>query len=140
MPHLDGRESVNAWTRARCALLVCVILFALAPPAARADEERIESEAGFGALSALCTLIYSPVKVVYAVGGLLVGGLAWGLSGGDGDVLRAVVTPAVRGDYVITPSLLRGERPIEFFGRDPAYRAEAPAEAEPPPAAVEQVY
>jgi hypothetical protein len=124
-------------------LLVGVSVLVLAPQAALAEGERIESEAGFGALSALCTLIYSPVKVVYAVGGLLVGGLAWGLSGGDGDVLRAVVTPAVRGDYVITPSLLRGERPIEFFGRDPAYRTDAPADAEPAgaaPADVEQVY
>jgi hypothetical protein len=65
--------------------------------------------------------------------GLLFGGLAWGLSGGDADVLRAVVTPAVRGDYVVTPSLLRGDRPIEFFGKDPQYR-----DAEPE--AVEQVY
>jgi hypothetical protein len=134
---------VSIFTRARRALLVCVVVLALAPQAARAEGERIESEAGFGALSALCTLLYGPVKVLYATGGLLVGGLAWGLSGGDGDVLRAVVTPAVRGDYVITPGLLRGERPIEFFGRDPEYRADEPADAEPAdaaPAEVEQVY
>jgi hypothetical protein len=121
---------VNVSTRARRALFACIVVLALAPQPARA-EERIESEAGLGAASALCTLLYGPVKVLYATGGLLVGGLAWGLSGGDGDVLRAVVTPAVRGDYVITPSLLRGERPIEFFGKDPKYRTqEGPAEVE----------
>jgi hypothetical protein len=138
----DGRESVKIFHRARRALLVGVVVLSLAPQAARADDERIESEGGFGALAAFCTVIYSPIKVLYATGGLLVGGLAWGLSGGDGDVLRAVVTPAVRGDYVITPSLLRGERPIEFFGRDPEYRVDvaAPAEAEPEPAEVDQVY
>jgi hypothetical protein len=132
------KSVVNAGTafdRARRALLVCVVVLALAPQAARAEGERIESEAGFGALAAVCTLIYSPVKVVYAVGGLVIGGLAWGLSGGDSSVLKAVVTPAVRGDYVITPSLLRGERSIEFFGKDPQYRENAEA-----PAAVEQVY
>lgn len=121
-------------TRARRALLACVVMIALAPQAARAQDS-MPSEAGLGALSALATLIYGPVKVIYATSGLIFGGLAWGLSGGDGDVLRAVVTPAVRGDYVITPALLRGERRIEFFGRDPAYRDDAapsaPAEADP---------
>jgi len=27
----------------------------------------------------------------------------------------------VRGDYVVTPSHLRGERELEFLGRDPNY-------------------
>jgi hypothetical protein len=31
--------------------------------------------------------------------------------------VTAVISPAVRGDYVITPSHLRGEIPIEFIGR-----------------------
>ena len=119
----------------RRALLACALLIALAPQAARA-EESMGSEAGLGAASALCSLIYGPVKVLYAVSGLIFGGVAWGLSGGDSDVLKAVVTPAVRGDYVITPELLRGERPVEFFGREPKYRSEAPPEAgEPPPEA-----
>jgi hypothetical protein len=121
---------VNVSTRARRALLACVVMLALAPQVARADDS-MESEAGLGAASAVCSLFYGPVKVVYALSGLIFGGLAWGLSGGDSDVLRAVVTPSVRGDYVITPALLRGERPLEFFGKDPEYRSEAPAEAEP---------
>ena len=50
------------------------------------------------------------------------GGFAYGLSGGDGDVMRAVVRPAIRGDYVVTPGHLRGERQLEFFGRESAYR------------------
>ena len=122
--------------RARRALLACVVVLALAPQAARAADDSIESEAGLGALSAVCTLFYGPVKVVYALSGLIFGGLAWGLSGGDADVLRAVVTPAIRGDYVVTPSLLRGERPIEFFGKDPEYRS-TPSET---PEDVQQVY
>jgi len=128
---------VKVSIRARRAVLACVVVLALAPRAARAEEEAIESEAGLGALSAVCTLFYGPAKVVYALSGLIFGGLAWGLSGGDGDVLKAVVTPAVRGDYVVTPSLLRGDRPIEFFGKDPEYRASAP---ESTPETVEQVY
>ena len=34
---------------------------------------------------------------------------------------RAVVMPAVRGDYVVTPAILSGERPLEFYGRAPGY-------------------
>jgi len=100
-------------------LAVCMALN-LAPRAASADN--LTNEAGMGALAALSTLIYGPVKLVYATTGLLVGGIAYGLSGGDQDVLMAVITPAVRGDYVVTPRHLRMEDPIEFFGRDPAYR------------------
>ena len=43
-------------------------------------------------------------------------------SGGDSDVMRAVVTPAIRGDYVVTPAHLRGEQQLQFVGRDPGYR------------------
>ena len=122
--------------RARRALLACVVVLVLAPQGARANDDSMESEAGLGALSAVCSLLYGPVKVVYAIGGLVIGGLAWGLSGGDGDVLKAVVTPAVRGDYVVTPPILRGERPIEFFGKDPEYRTIA----SDTPQDVQQVY
>ncbi len=109
-------------TRVAGALLACVLVIGLNPANARAEEPSAASEAGMGALAALSTLVYGPVKVVYAVGGLIIGGFAWALSGGDRDVMNAVFTPAVRGDYVVTPAHLRGERPLEFFGRDPAYR------------------
>jgi hypothetical protein len=108
--------------RFRASLLACVLAFCLAPGVAIADEDSISNEAGIGALSALSSLIYGPVKIVYAATGLVVGGIAWGLSGGDSDVLTAVVTPAVRGDYVVTPAHVRFERSLEFFGQDPAYR------------------
>ena len=84
-------------------------------------EESVAQEGGWGVLAGIGTLIYSPVKVVYATCGLIFGGAAWGLSGGDRDVLDAVVTPAVRGDYVLLPQHLRGQQRLEFFGRDPRY-------------------
>ncbi len=80
------------------------------------------NEAGMGAASAVSSLLYGPVKIVYSVLGVVFGGFAYGLSGGDSSVMHAVVTPAIRGDYVVTPSHLRGEQPLEFFGRDPGYR------------------
>ena len=89
------------------------------------------SEAGWGIGSALSSLVYAPVKVVYAILGTVFGGLAWGLSGGDSEVFNAVIIPSVRGDYVVTPSHLRGEQPLAFLGRAPGYD-------EPQPAIVQQ--
>jgi hypothetical protein len=73
--------------------------------------------------SALASLIYGPTKIAYAVLGTVFGGMAWGLSGGDSEVADAVITPAIRGDYVVTPANLRGE-PIEFIGRRQGYETE----------------
>ena len=80
-----------------------------------------------GLASALCSLVYAPVKIVYALGGLIIGGFAWVFSAGDSEVASAVVTPAVRGDYVVTPANRRGDEPLEFIGRSPP-----PAYAPPP--------
>jgi hypothetical protein len=37
--------------------------------------------------------------------------------------MKAVITPSVRGDYVVTPAHIRMEESLEFLGRDPQYRA-----------------
>jgi hypothetical protein len=114
---------VNIIKRLKAAWLAGVLAVAIVPGAALADNS-MSSEGGLGALSALSSLVYVPVKLVYATCGLLFGGIAWGLSGGDSEVMHAVVTPSVRGDWVVTPSHLRMERQLEFFGSDPAYRAQ----------------
>lgn len=109
----------------RRALGGALILALVAAPSvawSQQEDQGLHNEAGIGALAALSTLVYGPAKIVYATAGLLFGGIAWGLSGGDGEVLTAVVTPSVRGDYVVTPDHIRMQRGIEFFGRDPAYR------------------
>lgn len=79
---------------------------------------------GVGVGSAFASLVYAPVKLCYAFGGLLVGGMAWAFSGGDNDVAMVVITPSVLGDYVVTPDHLTGEQSLEFFGRDPQYAEE----------------
>ena len=109
--------------RIRSVLLMVVLAVALQPGPAMAQSGA--SEAGVGIGSALCSLVYGPTKITYAILGLVFGGMAWGLAGGDADVANAVITPAVRGDYVVTPSHLRGERPLEFIGRRPGYGQEA---------------
>ena len=122
----------------RSALLTALILALAAPTTAWADmDSDLPNEGGIGAVAALSTLIYGPVKLTYATLGMLIGGLAWGLSGGDQQVLESVVTPALRGDYVVTPQHIRMERGLEFYGRDPQYREVQQAAAAPPDAAVE---
>jgi len=101
--------------------MLAVLVLALQASPVRAEESGA-SEAGLGAAAAISSLLYGPIKIAYSTLGLVFGGFAWGLSGGDSEVLDAVVTPAIRGDYVITPSHLRGEKPVEFIGRRPAYR------------------
>jgi len=89
----------------------------------------VSREGGLGAASAVSSLVYGPVKLVYAVGGLIVGGFAWAFTAGDRKVAETVFTRSVRGTYVITPEILLGEQRLEFIGRDID-------EAEAPPAAV----
>ena len=103
------------------ALLVCAALFwgAMDPGVARAEERNAATQFALGAGSVLCTFVYGTVKTVYAVVGTVTGGLAWALTGGRGDVARAIIQPALRGDYVVTPEHLTTERPLVFAGRDP---------------------
>jgi hypothetical protein len=117
-----GGIDVDASRRTRIAALALVLAIGLGPAAARAQQEDGGYEdAGLGAASAFSTLLYGPVKVVFAITGLVIGPFAWALSAGDADVMWKVINTSVRGDYVVTPAHLRGEQPLEFFGRDPGY-------------------
>ena len=115
---------MNTFFKTRCAAILCVATIALAPGFAAAEnqQEALTSEAGIGMAAALATLVYGPVKITYATLGLVFGGVAYGLSGGDAEVLHAVVTPAVRGDYVVRPANVTMNEDLEFIGREPAYR------------------
>lgn len=83
-------------------------------PANRA--EGFASEAGPGIGSVIATALYAPIKVTYAVLGTVVGGLAWAFTGGNSEVARRVIAPAVTGDYVLTPDHLRHPETIHFVG------------------------
>jgi hypothetical protein len=121
---LTGPRNGGGLRALGCACL-CAAVVALAPaPALAGDTLDMAKEAGLGAGSAVTSLVYAPLKLLYATGGLLVGGLAWTFSGGDADVAKVVLTPSVRGDYVITPDTLTGRKPLEFFGREPGYQSD----------------
>lgn len=98
----------------------------------QATEQPVGEEAGYGVGAALASVFYIPAKVTYAGLGLITGGLGYVLSGGRADVANNIIYPAVRGNYVVTPSHLKGTEPIYFVGAPPSEtgpRADAPATA-----------
>ena len=85
-----------------------------------APERNIMLHYGLGVGSALATLVYGPVKIMYATLGTLTGGFAYLLTGGRLDVPREIIQPAVRGDYVVTPEHLTFNQPLLFVGKERA--------------------
>lgn len=96
------------------------------PPA----EPSVTEEAGYGVGSALANVFYIPAKVTYAGLGLLTGGLGFLLSGGRADVANNIIYPAVRGNYVVTPSNLKGTEPLYFVGAPPPDNTQAAQSAQ----------
>lgn len=108
-----------------------VILFALvvafgAPGVSLAAEEESSpsNEAALGVGSFFLTLVYTPLKMAYAIGGGIVGGFAYALTGGDVETAQDVWEPSVYGTYIITPDHLKGNEPVRFVGVS-AYEEEA---------------
>jgi hypothetical protein len=103
-------------------LLVGVLAVTLigAPSVGFAGEKAasVSRESGLGAAAAISSLVYGPVKVFYALGGLVIGSFAWVFTAGDSEVAEMVFTRSLRGTYVITPEILVGDERLEFIGRD----------------------
>ena len=74
------------------------------------------SGAGMGAASAAATILYFPFKAAFAIGGGIVGGLAYVFSGFNEPTAKSIWVPSVYGTYVITPEHLSGDRPVRFLG------------------------
>lgn len=103
-------------------ILPPLTLSAAEAPAAKepqAEEPAPGSELGFGVGSVLANFFYMPAKITYAGIGLMTGGLGYVLTAGRADVANNIIYPAVRGNYVITPTHLKGEQPVIFIGAPP---------------------
>lgn len=74
------------------------------------------TEAGLQAACWLLTMPYGAVKVAYAIGGGIVGGLAWAMTGGNLEVAKSVWIPSMIGDYIVQPQHLTGEKHLYFVG------------------------
>jgi len=103
-----------------------------APPSRESTEGGTASGAGMLAMSGLSTLLYFPLKAVFAIGGGIVGGLAYVFSGGNEQAAKSIWDTSLYGTYVITPDHLQGNRPIRFLGVADSNDALAPAPAPEP--------
>jgi hypothetical protein len=69
---------------------------------------------GIGA--GLCTLVYTPLKVVYAVAAIPVSGLVYMWSVGNSEMSGRVMRSGTQGNFVLTPEHLRGNQSLAFVG------------------------
>jgi hypothetical protein len=74
------------------------------------------SGVGMQAASAVATILYFPFKAAFAIGGGIVGGLAYAFSGGSEQTAKNIWIPSLYGTYIITPDHLRGDKPVRFLG------------------------
>ena len=98
------------------AALAAVVLLSLPASALADDVGRAKNDAGLGLATVLANVFYVPVKVGYAAVGGVTGGLAWALTGGNGQVAERIWVPSVGGDYVLTSEMVSGEQGIQFSG------------------------
>lgn len=62
------------------------------------------------------TVPYGAAKIAYAIGGGIVGGLAWAITGGNMEVAKSIWIPSMTGDYIVQPKHLIGENHLYFVG------------------------
>jgi len=100
-------------------LLLGLVLGQPAPLLAQCEGAQCEAtELGLAVGAAAGNLLYLPAKLIVAIGGLVLGGVTGALTGGDIRAAYAVWVPAASGTYLLTPAILEGTQPIEFFGSD----------------------
>ena len=101
-------------------LIFALLLSLILPPLSlRAAEPSTGEDLGYGFGSVVASLFYSPLKITYAGLGLMTGGLGYLLSAGKAGVADKIIYPAVYGNYIITPSHLKGAQPLVFIGPPP---------------------
>ncbi|MCC6766273.1 MAG: hypothetical protein IT293_16555 [Deltaproteobacteria bacterium] len=98
--------------------------------AAEEDESRFATDFGYGVAAFFTNLVYMPTKFVYATFGGITGGMAYMLTGFNYPLARQIWIPSTGGDYVVTPSMLRGEDPIFFSGTTEPKRERSSREEE----------
>jgi len=103
-----------------------------APPSSASTEGGTASSAGMQAAAGVSTLLYLPLKLVFAIGGGIVGGLAYAFSGGNEQAAKSIWDTSLYGTYLITPDHLQGNRPIRFLGVVDSNDAPASAPAPEP--------
>jgi len=113
----QAHHRVRVLKRYSVAGSLAVLLLCAPPlvPVAKA-ESSLAYEGFVGLSSAIASLVYSPLKIAYAVGGTAISTVTLLWTFGNTDVAGPIFTQSVGGDYVVVPGHLRRERKLEFFG------------------------
>jgi hypothetical protein len=80
----------------------------------KASDEHHSPLAYVGAV--LANVVYFPAKVVFAGAGAVTSGLAYLVTGGHAQPATKIWDSSVKGNYVMTPSMVEGETPVHFTG------------------------
>lgn len=150
--NLSLKRRRSLWSTALVLGLVaiCSLAILIVPVAAQESgsasnvpaSDASPSGVGIQAGSALATIIYFPLKLAFAIGGGVVGGLAYGFSGGSEQTAKNIWIPSMYGTYIITPDHLKGDKPIRFLGvssSEPAREAGDYTPQEPLPLPLEPI-
>ena len=120
--HRSSR-SPRARRRWLAAIAFAVTIGLIASPASAEAEPEEEEEGGeavgtffMGMTSGLLTLVYTPLKLVYAVAALPLGAATYMWSVGDSEMATRVLRSGTQGTFVLTPEHLAGSASLEFVG------------------------
>jgi len=71
---------------------------------------------GVGAGTVVGNIFYMPAKLLYGIGGGIVGGAGYLMTGGNKQVADTIWRSSLGGDYVLTPDMIAGKQPVNFSG------------------------
>lgn len=71
---------------------------------------------GVGAGTVVGNIFYMPAKLLYGIGGGIVGGAGYVMTGGNKQVADTIWRSSLGGDYVLTPDMVAGKQPVNFSG------------------------
>jgi hypothetical protein len=87
-----------------------------APATGAAAAAPYVKDLGWGMAAIGTNIFYIPAKMLYATGGGIVGALALGLTLGNLEAAQHIWSPTVGGTWVLTPEMMRGQKPVLFSG------------------------
>ena len=116
-------KPIGLCSRHQLVTLIVVLMFfsmitvpAWSQSSSSDTQQGTTSGVGMGALSAVSTIVYFPFKAAFAIGGGIVGGLAYVFSGFSEETAKNIWIPSMYGTYLITPEHLSGDRAVRFLG------------------------
>jgi len=98
------------------ATIALISSLAVAPLARASSTPGLE--VGNAITATFANIVYTPTKMIVATFGLLGGGIAGFMAGGDARTAYALWVPTAGGDYVVRPAHLDGSETLHFWGRD----------------------